>query len=208
MECFHHNRRLLHTESWPPPPMARSVLQVMGADINSHTFNENPDGPPAVPAAKTPSWLCSPSGQQQLKNILLIAEAARIGAIQAVSHTIKACASALRKQGFINYFGLQQFGSGSVPTHLIGASLLRGEWKSIVSMFRDPREGENNVITEAREYYKDVNGTLRKLPRHLVSERAILQCLKKCPGNYLQALKVIPKALRMMEYQRGMWVVE
>ncbi|KAM2925257.1 hypothetical protein FF1_042792 [Malus domestica] len=73
--------------------MARFVLQVMGANINSHTFDENPDGcpeemPPAVPAAKTPSWLCSPNGQQQLKNILLIAEsfveAAGIGAIQAL----------------------------------------------------------------------------------------------------------------------------
>ncbi|KAM2807519.1 hypothetical protein PS2_042531 [Malus domestica] len=73
--------------------MARFVLQVMGANINSHTFDENPDGcheemPPAVPAAKTPSWLCSPNGQQQLKNILLIAEsfveAAGIRAIQAL----------------------------------------------------------------------------------------------------------------------------
>ncbi|RXI01971.1 hypothetical protein DVH24_015320 [Malus domestica] len=68
-----------------------------------------------------------------------------------------------------------------------------------------------NVITEAREYYKetnDIEGTLRKLPRHLVSERAILQCLKKCPGNYLQALKAIPRTLRMMyvhSYQSYLW---
>ncbi|RXH82413.1 hypothetical protein DVH24_036754 [Malus domestica] len=68
-----------------------------------------------------------------------------------------------------------------------------------------------NVITEAREYYKetnDIEGTLRKLPRHLVSERAILQCLKKCPGNYLQALRAFPRTLRMMyvhSYQSYLW---
>ncbi|TQD92978.1 hypothetical protein C1H46_021458 [Malus baccata] len=88
-----------------------------------------------------------------------------------------------------------------------------------------------NVITEAREYYKetnDIEGTLRKLPRHLVSERAIsnpspsslvhrlrdfhasgmLQCLKKCPGNYLQALRAIPRTLRMMyvhSYPSYLW---
>lgn len=42
------------------------------------------------------------------------------------------------------YFMLsdQRFGSGSVPTHLIGATLFRGEWKSAVSMILDPREGD------------------------------------------------------------------
>ncbi|OVA05407.1 Pseudouridine synthase [Macleaya cordata] len=136
--------------------------------------------------------------------------------------TIKAAANALGRNGFINYFGLQRFGSGSVPTHLIGAALLRGEWKTAVSMFLDPREGDillqtsyfgekRDTIMEAREYYKesgDIDGTLKKLPRHLVAERAILQCLKKCPGNYLQALKAIPRTLRMMyvhSYQSYLW---
>ncbi|XP_015875445.2 multisubstrate pseudouridine synthase 7 isoform X2 [Ziziphus jujuba] len=35
-----------------------------------------------------------------------------------------------------------------------------------------------------------------------------LQCLKKCPGNYLQALKTIPRTLRMMyvhSYQSYLW---
>ena len=37
---------------------------------------------------------------------------------------------------------LQRFGSGSVPTHLIGAALLRGEWETAVSLILDPREGD------------------------------------------------------------------
>ncbi|KAI3979793.1 hypothetical protein MKX01_013888 [Papaver californicum] len=114
-------------------------------------------------------------------------------------NTIKAAAAALGRSGFINYFGLQRFGSGSVPTHLVGAALLRGEWK----IARD-------IVKQAREYYKesgDIDGTLRKLPRYLVAETAcrfpaiillLLQCLNKCPGNYLQALKAIPRTLRMI----------
>ncbi|RVW95945.1 Pseudouridylate synthase 7-like [Vitis vinifera] len=139
------------------------------------------------------------------------------GVVADSEETIKASADALGRLGFINYFGLQRFGSGSVPTHLIGAALLRGEWE-----------------TAAREYYKesdDIEGTLRQFPRHLVAERAILrrnkklkhtlrslgpvgqldlmatghplhlelQCLKKYPGNCLQALKAIPRTLRMMK---------
>ncbi|GAY44694.1 hypothetical protein CUMW_083820 [Citrus unshiu] len=150
------------------------------------------------------------------------------GVVVDSEDVIKASANSLGRNGFINYFGLQRFGSGSVPTHLVGATLLRGEWKNAVKMILDPREGDilllfliffldldleiqRNEISKAREYYKetdDIDGTLRKLPRHLVAERAILQCLKKCPGNYLQALKAIPRTLRMMyvhSYQSFLW---
>ncbi|XP_054804003.1 multisubstrate pseudouridine synthase 7 [Prosopis cineraria] len=133
------------------------------------------------------------------------------GIVADSEDSIKASADALGKHGFINYFGLQRFGSGSVPTHRIGASLLRGEWKVAVDMILDPREGERNAITKAREYYKnsnDVEGTLKQLPRHMVAERAVLQSLKKAPGNYLQALKAIPRTLRMMyvhSYQSYLW---
>ncbi|KAL3591363.1 hypothetical protein D5086_010003 [Populus alba] len=88
------------------------------------------------------------------------------GVIADSEDTIKAAADSLGRHGFINYFGLQRFGTGSVPTHLIGATLLRGEWKTA------------------------------------------LQCLKKCPGDYLQAMKAIPRTLRMMYvhgYQSYLW---
>uniref|UniRef100_A0A804PZ99 TRUD domain-containing protein n=1 Tax=Zea mays TaxID=4577 RepID=A0A804PZ99_MAIZE len=113
---------------------------------------------------------------------------------------IKIAVDGLGKNGFINYYGLQ-FGSGSIPTHLVGAALLRGEWKVAVNLILDPREGERDDINELRKHYKehgDIDMALRNFPRHLVAERAILQCLKKCPGNHLQALKGIPRTLRMM----------
>ncbi|KAL9266930.1 hypothetical protein AKJ16_DCAP18088, partial [Drosera capensis] len=96
---------------------------------------------------------------------------------------IKESADALGKQGFLNYFGLQRFGSGTAPTHIIGAALLRGE----------------DDAAKIREYYKetyDIDRTLQQLPYNLVAERAI--CLKKCPGNHLQALIGVPRTLRMI----------
>ncbi|XP_021773181.1 pseudouridylate synthase 7 homolog [Chenopodium quinoa] len=125
--------------------------------------------------------------------------------------TIKASADALGKHGFINYFGLQRFGSGSIPTHLIGAALLRGEWKAAIDMILDPREGEREAVRKIREQYKEsnnVDGALRRLPHHMVAERSILLCLKKSPGNYQQALKAIPRTMRMMyvhSYQSYLW---
>ncbi|KAK9949682.1 hypothetical protein M0R45_005199 [Rubus argutus] len=47
------------------------------------------------------------------------------GVVADSEDTIQASTNALGKQGFVKHFGLQRFGSGSVPTHLIGASLIR-----------------------------------------------------------------------------------
>ncbi|KAJ1292027.1 hypothetical protein BS78_02G361500 [Paspalum vaginatum] len=113
---------------------------------------------------------------------------------------IKAAIDGLSKNGFINYYGLQRFGSGSAPTHFVGAALLRGEWRNAVSL-----------ILGTRVHYKghgDIDAALRGIPRHLTVERAILQRLKKYPGNYLQALMAVPKTLRLMyvhSYQSYLW---
>ncbi|XP_071680693.1 multisubstrate pseudouridine synthase 7 [Lolium perenne] len=133
------------------------------------------------------------------------------GVVAESEDVIKAAVDGLGKNGFINYYGLQRFGSGSVPTHLIGAALLRGEWKTAVNLVLDPREGERDDIKEVREHYKqhgDIDMALRNFPRHLVAERSILLCLRKSPDNYLQALKGIPRTLRMMyvhSYQSYLW---
>jgi tRNA(Glu) U13 pseudouridine synthase TruD len=38
----------------------------------------------------------------------------------------------LKEKGFINYYGLQRFGSSSsVPTPEVGRALLLGEWKEV-----------------------------------------------------------------------------
>ncbi|CAL9088163.1 unnamed protein product [Musa textilis] len=120
--------------------------------------------------------------------------------------TIKAAADGLQRNGFINYYGLQRFGSGSVPTHLVGAALLRGEWKGAAALILDPREGDILKLKFYCTHY-----TLHFISVLLVSCFFILdtlQCLKKSPGNYLQALKAIPRTLRMMyvhSYQSYLW---
>lgn len=38
----------------------------------------------------------------------------------------------LRDVGYVNYFGLQRFGTGSVGTHLVGVELVKGNWEVTV----------------------------------------------------------------------------
>uniref|UniRef100_A0A0E0JPB4 TRUD domain-containing protein n=1 Tax=Oryza punctata TaxID=4537 RepID=A0A0E0JPB4_ORYPU len=111
-------------------------------------------------------------------------------------HVINAAVDGLITSGFINYYGLQRFGSGSVPNHQVGAALLRGDKQC-------------HSINKVREHFKehgDIGTALRNFPRYLITERAIR--LKKYPGNYLQALMAIPRTLRLMyvhSYQSYLW---
>ena len=41
---------------------------------------------------------------------------------------VEAAAEGLRQSGFINYFGLQRFGSGEVPTHRCSGGSSKGSW--------------------------------------------------------------------------------
>ncbi|XP_037414288.1 pseudouridylate synthase 7 homolog [Triticum dicoccoides] len=70
---------------------------------------------------------------------------------------------------------------------------------------------QGDDMNGVREHYKehgDIDVAIRNFPRRLIAERAILQRLKKYPGNYLQALMAIPRALRLMyvhSYQSYLW---
>lgn len=59
------------------------------------------------------------------------------------------------KRGFVNYFGLQRFGTSAVPTHHIGRAALKHDWDEVVSLIMRPREGEWEGVQQARRYFAD-----------------------------------------------------
>jgi tRNA pseudouridine13 synthase len=116
------------------------------------------------------------------------------------------------QKGFINYFGLQRFGTKSIPTHKIGLSILRHDFKRTVELLLDPQEGDASKIFEARQKFKEtgnVDEALRTLPPYLVAEKAVLEGLKHHGTEaYAQAIQRIPRHLRMMythSYQSFVW---
>ncbi|XP_024526214.1 pseudouridylate synthase 7 homolog [Selaginella moellendorffii] len=125
-------------------------------------------------------------------------------------NAIKEAAEGMGNSGFINYYGLQRFGSCGVPTHAIGAKLLQGDWKTAVDLILQEREGEQQAAEESRKIFKTAGPAeaLKLMPHHMIAERAILLGLKKDPANYLQAIQNIPRPMRMMyvhSYQSYLW---
>ncbi len=52
--------------------------------------------------------------------------------------------------GFVNFFGLQRFGTGGSSTHAVGAAMMRGEWLNAVKEIMKPRWGEDRDTHNAK----------------------------------------------------------
>ena len=118
---------------------------------------------------------------------------------EAVNHT--------KQHGFINYFGLQRFGTGVVPTHHIGEALLCGQWKSAVEHILTPTDDTRSDVKDALlAYLKTGNAldALKNLPRKFSTQRTVLEFLAKAAqgGNaagedvFANALLSLPKTTR------------
>lgn len=104
--------------------------------------------------------------------------------------------------GFINYFGLQRFGTGDIPTHKVGEYLLCGNWKAAIDSILSPGNLGNPQLQEALNAFNienDANKASKIIPRKFSIQKTIIEYLSKhgnTEKNYATALLELPKMTR------------
>lgn len=137
---------------------------------------------------------------------------------------VDAAVDVLRTKGFINYYGMQRFGTSSISTHTVGVALLQGDYRRAIQLIMAPREGDAEQTTEARQAYASSHfrESLSLFPHNNVPERAILQRMLadshqftsgKDPAehqgvDWRKYFSALPRTLRTMyvhAYQSYVW---
>lgn len=98
---------------------------------------------------------------------------------------------------------MQRFGTHSIPTYVVGISILKGEWREAVEVIMQAKAEDNDRIAEARQVWsekQDAKKALSLFPFRCIAERSIVQFFSKRgkTDDYMGALLAIPRNLRML----------
>jgi tRNA pseudouridine13 synthase len=140
----------------------------------------------------------------------------------AIHAFLTASLSNLHHSGFLNYYGLQRFGTFATRSDVLGQKILKGDFEGACDAILEYNtaaldEGDDKVGRDDRaraqaiKIFRDKNdlrGALDIMPKRLSAEVAVIRTLSSKPQNFLGALMMLPRGLRQMyvhAYQSRVW---
>lgn len=140
-----------------------------------------------------------------------------------LSEVVDCAFNSLKEKGFINYYGLQRFGTFSISTHVLGIELLKENWKNAVDLLLAEQDRVVAESVESRRIWaerRDASEAAKSMPKRCFAEYNVLTSLAKekkvsdsgeedyHKQSYFRAIMQIPRNLRLIyvhAYQSYVW---
>ncbi|XP_023944942.2 pseudouridylate synthase 7 homolog [Bicyclus anynana] len=129
--------------------------------------------------------------------------------VTAADECVDAACELLRERGYINYYGLQRFGTRvDVPTYVIGRKLLQGNFREAIRFILSKRPGP---MAHALHLFHTVNAyaAAHALPRDAPpTEARLLRALAQNENDLIGAMDQVARNARLLyvhSYQSLIW---
>ena len=121
------------------------------------------------------------------------------GCCPEVGDRIEEALDLARRRRIPNFYGLQRFGGGGGGTHVVGRSLVRGDFEGAVStmLLSEHSGASGRAAKESFEAGRYEEGA-KALPPGRDSERRVARELGRHPGEWVRALRSLPVRLRRL----------
>ncbi|CAK7891446.1 multisubstrate pseudouridine synthase 7 [[Candida] anglica] len=152
--------------------------------------------------------------------VITIRDAKTLNESDKLEEVVEQCFESLQGKGYINYYGMQRFGTFSISTHVLGIKILQEDWKGTVELILSEQDIVTPDSIEARRVWAETHDpslTIRKMPRRCTAEHSILSTLERekvnedgdySSNSYFKSIMAIPRNLRIMyahAYQSYVW---
>jgi len=119
-----------------------------------------------------------------------------------------------KEHGFINYFGMQRFGTSEIPTHKVGLELLREDYSKAINLILAPRPTQYQELRTVLEKYEkegDAKAALNQLPNRFkfsIEGKLLYGLTKHHQNDKVNVLNSLPRPTVQMyahAYQSYIW---
>lgn len=148
--------------------------------------------------------------------------------VQLIKETVETAVSEINKHGFINYYGLQRFGTHVIGTHELGKMLLMEKFEAVVDALLHVNDdlmaqvtsgtvqetpSNRDEINRARAIIKfktskDAKAALQIMPKRFGAETNVIYHLGKNSRDFPGAILTITRGMRNLylhAYQSYIW---
>ena len=112
--------------------------------------------------------------------------------------------SVFKESGFVNYYGLQRFGTQAVSTHSIGLKLLRKDFLGAIDLLLSPNSNDSESLISAKQLWlkdhsvESAQQVLKYLSFKQDTERQICSALIRDCRDFQGAWIAIKREMRML----------